>query len=108
MTAIEKPFIHALRTPLCNYIYDVNTNELVDVDESTYQYLREAEQWGGSLPDGADEHIKENLKTLRAQGYLSSKRPQEIRHSQSELLAYHLNENIAQMALQVTQQCNFR
>lgn len=47
MTAIEKPFIHALRTPLCNYIYDVNTNAFVDVDESTYQYLREAEQRGG-------------------------------------------------------------
>lgn len=108
MTAIEKPFIHALRTPLCNYIYDVNTNEFVDVDESTYQYLREAEQQGGALPGGADEHIEQNLKTLRAQGYLSSNRPREIRHSQSELLAYHLNENIAQIELQVTQQCNFR
>lgn len=108
MTAVEKPFIHALRTPLCNYIYDVNTNVFVDVDESTYQYLKKAEQQGGAMPDGVDEHIEQNLKILRAQGYLSSKHPQEIRHSQSELLAYHLNENIAQMALQVTQQCNFR
>lgn len=108
MTSVEKPFIHALRTPMCNYIYDVNTNVFVGVDESTYQYLKEAERQGGALPDDADEHIEQNLKILRAQGYLSSKHPQEIRHSQSELLAYHLNENIAQMGLQVTQQCNFR
>jgi uncharacterized protein len=108
MTTVEKPFIHALRTPLCNYIYDVNTNAFVSVDEGAYQYLREAEQQGGALPDEADEHIEQCLEALWAQGYLSSKRPREIRHSQSDLLAYHLNENIAQMALQVTQQCNFR
>ena len=108
MTAVEKPFIHALRTPLCNYIYDVNTNMFVDVDESTYQYLREAEQQGGVLPTDADGHIEQNLEILYAQGFLSSKHPQEIRHSHSDLVTYHLNENIAQMALQVTQQCNFR
>lgn len=106
--ASEKPFIHALRTPLRNYIYDVNTNMFVDVDQSTYQYLKEAEQQGGNLPAVTDEHIEKNLGILRAQGFLSSKRAQEIRHIYSDLETYHLNENIAQMALQVTQQCNFR
>lgn len=105
---IKGPFIHALRTPLCNYIYDVNTNMFIVVDEKMYQYLKLAERQGGELPAVADEYIKNALESLRAQGFLSSKRPKEIRHSYSDMEAYHLNENIAQMALQVTQQCNFR
>lgn len=108
MTVVEKPFIHALRTPLCNYIYDVNTNMFVSVDESTYQYLRKAEQQGGILPAITDEQIEKNLEALREQGFLSAKRPQIIQHSYTDLETYHLNENIEQMALQVTQQCNFR
>ena len=36
-----KPFIHMLRTPFCNYLYDVNTNMFAEVDENTYQYLKE-------------------------------------------------------------------
>lgn len=108
MVAVERPFIHMLRTPLCNYIYDVNTNMFIDVDEGTYQYLKGIEQQGGVLKGEADEQIEKNLGTLRAQGFLSSKHPKEIRHSYSDLEDYYLNENILQMALQVTQQCNFR
>ncbi len=104
----ERPFIHMMRTPLRNYIYDVNTNVFIDVNESMYQYMREVEGKGGNFPVVVDEHIEESLKILRAQGFLSSKRPKEIRHSYSDMEAYHLNDNIAQMALQVTQQCNFR
>ncbi len=106
--AVEKPFIHVVRTPLCNYIYDVNTNMFVEVDEGTYQYLRKIEQQERVLTEDVDECIGQNFQILREQGFLSSKRPKKIRHSQSGLEFYHLNENIAQMALQVTQQCNFR
>ncbi len=104
----EKPFIHAMKTPLRNYIYDVNTNMFVDVDEDTYQYLTKLEESDESLAPVADKHIKQNLEVLYSQGFLSSKHPKEIRQSQSDFMEYHLNENIAQMALQVTQQCNFR
>ena len=31
-----------------------------------------------------------------------------MKHYQSDLLEYQLNENVAQVTLQVTQQCNFR
>lgn len=104
----QRPFIHVLRTPLSNYLYDVNTNMFVDVDERTYQYLEEVEQQGGILEKNVDDYIIRNVELLREQGFLSSKHPKKIRHSQSEFVTYHLNENIAQMALQVTQQCNFR
>lgn len=104
----ERPFIHAMKTPLRNYIYDVNTNMFVDVDEDTYQYLEKVEESDESLAPVADNRIKQNLEILLAQGFLSSKHPKEIRQSQSDFMEYHLNENIVQMALQVTQQCNFR
>ena len=35
----EKPFIHLFQTPLGNYFYDVNTNEIVKIDLKTYEYL---------------------------------------------------------------------
>ncbi len=104
----EKPFIHAMKTPLCNYIYDVNTNMFLDVDEDTYQYLKKVEQSDEGVVPIADKRIKQNFEILFSQGYLSSKHPKQIRQSQSDFMEYHLNENIAQMALQVTQQCNFR
>ena len=104
----EKPFIHMMKTPLCNYLYDVNTNMFAELDEDTYQYLKEVEQSGNALEPVADARIKQNIDSLREQGFLSAKHPQEIRHSQSDMIAWHLDENINQMALQVTQQCNFR
>lgn len=104
----EKPFIHAMKTPLRNYIYDVNTNMFVDVDGDTYQYLEKVERSDEGLASVADNRIKQNLEILLAQGFLSSKHPKKIRQSQSDFMEYHLNENIVQMALQVTQQCNFR
>lgn len=105
--AADKPFIHMIKTPLCNYLYDVNTNMFVEVDRETYQYFKEAEQQDGIL-EPADGRIRQNIDVLRAQGFLSMKHPQKIRHYYSDMIPYHLNENIMQMALQVTQQCNFR
>lgn len=105
---IEKPFIHALKTPLRNYIYDVNTNSFAAVDEDTYKYLKKTEQQDEILIPPTDVRVKKNIEILHNQGFLSTKHPQKIRHSHSDLIAYHLNENIMQMALQVTQQCNFR
>lgn len=108
MMTVKKPFIHMLKTPLCNYLYDVNTNMFVKVDEATYQYLKEMEQQDDVLESAADSHIKQNIEILREQGFLSTKQPKKIRHNYSDMIAYQLNDNIMQMALQVTQQCNFR
>lgn len=104
----EKPFIHMISTPMDHYLYDVNTNMFAKVDGDTYQYLKEVEQQDGMQKVAVNVHIKQEIEFLRAQGFLSIKHPQKIRHSHSDLMEYHLNENIMQMALQVTQQCNFR
>jgi len=103
-----KPFIHMMKTPLYNYLYDVNTNMFVEVDSATYQSLMKAEQGDGVLNDSVDESVKQKIASLRRRGFLSTKHPKEIRHGHSDLIAWHLGENIRQMSLQLTQQCNFR
>ena len=91
-----------------HYLYDVNTNMFVEVDEGTYQCLWKNEQKGAALSSITDARVKHNIDILYMQGFLSAKRPKKIQHNQSSYMDYHLNENIMQIALQVTQQCNFR
>ncbi len=108
MRTEDKPFIHMMKTPLSNYLYDVNTNMFVGLDENTYIHLKKVEQGECGLEDSDDECIRRNMDILLEQGFLSVKHPKEIRHGHSDLIDWYLNENIRQIALQVTQQCNFR
>ena len=39
----NKPFVHMLKTPLAKYAFDVNTNQLIQVNEELYDYLLEQE-----------------------------------------------------------------
>lgn len=59
----EKPFIHLFQTPLGNYFYDVNTNEIVKIDLKTYEYLN------GEVNNETDE-IRKKLYDLEMNGYL--------------------------------------
>ena len=36
----EKYFIHLLDTPVGKYIYDVNTNNIIETREETFEYLK--------------------------------------------------------------------
>ena len=105
---MNKPFIHMLTTPLNKYVFDVNTNQLIQVGDKLYDYLLNIEKKSDSEYDEPDSDIKRQMETLSSLGYLSCKHPKRMKHNQSDLIEYHLNDNIAQMILQVTQQCNFR
>lgn len=90
-------FVHLFKTPLNYYMYDVNKNAIVRIDKSVYDYLQNTE---GPEP--------EQMAKLRQEGYLSEKRPKKIEHPMTRRLEHELNNNIEQMTLQVTKQCNFR
>lgn len=105
---MNKPFVHMLTTPLNKYVFDVNTNQLIQVGDKLYDYLLNIEKNPDSEYDEPDPDIKRQMETLSSLGYLSCKHPKRMKHNQSDLIEYHLNDNIAQMILQVTQQCNFR
>lgn len=99
----ETPHIHLLETPLHKYFYDVNTNQIVQVSEAVYEEL------GRMMKGKIDEKAESDaVKKLKADGFLLTKRPLKIRHPQSDLLEYYLAEDIHQITLQLTQQCNFR
>ena len=97
----NKPFIHTFKTPCGFYFFDVNTNQIVDVDEKTYQYLQ-------NMDDFPDSHIEKELTKLKSQGYLSNKRPLRMTTIKDDILDHYLNENIEQLTLQVTRNCNFK
>ena len=55
-----------------------------------------------------NSYVENALINLKNQRFLSSNRPQKMVHNENDFLEYHLNENIQQVTLQVTQQCNFK
>jgi uncharacterized protein len=99
------PFIHLFQTPLNYYLYDVNSDVILKINQFVYQYLKT-----GSTTD--NEHIQEivtsTLKRLKADGFLSSKHVREMVHPANDTLEYYLNNRVNMLTLQVTQNCNLR
>lgn len=96
-----KPFIHLFETPLGFYFYDVNTNDIVEVNKEMYEYLRNDYIAG-------EEIVQEDLKNLKARGYLKTKRVEKTEHQATELLPFYAKTKMGQLILQVTQNCNLR
>lgn len=94
--------LHQLfETPNAKYVFDGVTSRLLRIGEDTYHFLK------GEKPDGAEK--PEELIKLRAQGYLSGKSPvEQFRHPYIGVLNEVLTRKLAQMTLQITQDCNFR
>ena len=82
----EKPFIHLFQTPLGNYFYDVNTNEIVKIDLKTYEYLN------GEVNNETDE-IRKKLYDLEMNGYLK-KKPCRNNQNIRLLIFYHFMQQI--------------
>lgn len=102
-----RPFIHLIKTPLHFYFYEVNKNVLVRIEERLYDYLKHVlSDSQGSLQSNPE--MEEKMDQLKKQGYLSADRPLKIEHPYLKSLSYHLSHNVAQMTLQLTQNCNFR
>lgn len=100
---IDSPNVHFLKTPLACYLYDTNTNQLIKIPNEFYVGLQEYVHTGIS----SDEVMK-YANALKKEGFLSNNRPTKMGHPESDFMKFHLDTNIEQMTLQVTQQCNFR
>lgn len=93
------PNVFLFETPCNKYFYDVNTNTINSIGEDLYYYLKNGTKTEKAIAD---------FSRYKKLGYLSSKRPQEIRHSLDSSLEERLNHEVEQITLQITQQCNFR
>lgn len=103
-TAQSKPFIKLFRTPRKFYFYDVNRNELCDVEESVFNRLIKildghCEMQSCDTEDGAMEILREN-------GWLSNSRPTHLLHPATDRVETFGHHDLSSLTLQVTQACN--
>ena len=93
------PFIHLFQTPLGYYFYDVNTNQIIKINNDIYTILQ-----------NYTEECKNNEQILKLYeaGLLKTNRVQKIKHPYTELLPYALKRKVHILILQITQNCNLR
>lgn len=92
------PFVHIFSCSTGYYLYDVNTDAILKINQSTYSKLR----------DRNDKEENEQIRKLKKQGYLKSTRVQIAEHPATKILSSLYKHRINDLTLQVTQQCNLR
>lgn len=97
----QKPFIHLFQTSNNFYLYDVNTDSILKIDEATYSYLKNEQNINTC------EQPKQ-IEFLKKQGYLKSNKVKISEHPETEFLDYYCNNRVEGITLQVTQNCNLR
>ncbi len=99
-----KPFIKLFRTPNAGYCFDVNKNEIFQIEWRTFYYLQEilsGKEAAGETP--------EEVKQLKEAGYLAEESVViEVKHPITDYLGDYLDRRLIKLTLQVTQDCNFR
>lgn len=82
------PFIHLFETILGKYFYDVNTDEVVEVSEPVYYYLKNGEISINNF------QVETEVKSLIKRGYLKSKKVQETEHPLTKMVPYFLKSKV--------------
>lgn len=96
----DTPYIHLFETPLGYYVYDVNTNNIIKIENELYDYLS-----GKAIKT---QRIDAQIELLKRNGYLRTDRVEKTEHPMTELLPIYLDTKVGQLLLQVTQNCNLR
>lgn len=96
---MHKPFIHCFKTAKEYYVYDVNTDKIIQVSFETYNFL-ENNIW--------DEKAEREIEKLINEGYLKRTRVEEVKHFATDFFESYLENRMNQLVLQVTQKCNLR
>lgn len=93
-------FIHTFRTLNSCYLYDVNINSIIRINESTYNILKNEQE----IPNG-DIRISK----LKERGFLQPiDRNFQIEHPLTDKVESYIQNNLSLLILQVTQNCNLR
>ena len=98
MSTIIKTF----KTPMCNYIYDRETNSILSVTQEQYEaFCRICKN------AQTNEDVKV-LNIFQDNGYCKDGIVEHIEHPQDKFLEFHLEKKVQKLTLQVTQNCNLR
>jgi uncharacterized protein len=101
----NQPFIHLFKTRDKNYLYDVNTNTILQITEDIFNLLSNNSICNKSF---SNKKAQEKIEKLKSYGFLSNKRLKAIEHPYDHLLSFYLKCRLNTITLQVTQQCNLR
>lgn len=89
------------QTPNAWYVFDAVKSKLLSISGETYHYMKGGKTEGKEMP--------KELERLKEQGYLSNISPvEQFQHPYLGVLHEVLTRKLAQMTLQITQECNFR
>lgn len=100
----DKEFVHFIQTLYGYYVFDVNTNNIIEVSKNVYEELKTK----NNNTEAIDEEARKKINDMKKEGLFSSKRAKSIVHPQSKYIEYHLKHKVRKVTLQVTQKCNFR
>lgn len=115
----EKPFIKKFKTEKNYYIYDVNTNEILNVDEITYEIIDDYRVLNKNeiIDKYKDKYRNEEIERIYAlidknaneNNYFLSFRLKGLKWGFSkEELSKMLKSELKQIILNVTEKCNMR
>lgn len=102
----SKPYIHLVETINGKYVYEVNTNEIIAINDIQYELLQNILNRKGFVDYSKEE--RECLDYLLKQGYLSNNRVKIIEHPMTDILPELLKRRVSSLTIQITQQCNLR
>ncbi|MDC7289405.1 Cys-rich peptide radical SAM maturase CcpM [Blautia schinkii] len=98
----DKVIIKCFETPGNNYFYDRYTDSVIRVSDDEYRALERLERGEEQSYD------KQLLKKYKNNGLLHNSILKGIEHPDLKNIEHFLNNNMSQLILQVTQQCNLR
>lgn len=99
------PNIHLIKSPYHSYLFDVNTNLIIQISERLYQCFKEKRDID-FINQCTD--VQEEYQNLISQGYLKDRTVQVLNDIRTQDLDYYTKKKLHYLILQVTQQCNFR
>ena len=94
------PYIHLFKTSERYYVYDVNTDKILTIPESVYNFLFDYDS------NKVDKSVVDFVGNMKINGFLRSDRIEVSEHPVTPLLPYYLKNKLRQLILQVTQNCN--
>ena len=81
------------------YVYDRNTNKILAVPKQDYEVL---------CSNQSSTEKNAVLKKYQSKGFFLENRLTEIKHPANDFVTQFEEENVTQLILQVTQDCNLR
>lgn len=101
------PFGYLFKTKNKHYFYDVNTNDIIEINSGLYEYMHTLISTNKRVEEQESSYISEYHKLVES-GVIGLYRPERIEMPDTDTLPYHLSNRVSGITLQVTQQCNFR